>query len=203
MISRRSFIRSAAGAAGVGAGLGAYTWLIEPHWLEIVRRPLPISRLPQPLQARAKSVSADLVTDADGKAEAAAVEILARERPDDAIQGEEGADHTGTGDRRWWIDGIDGTVAFASRLNGWCSAVALEDEAQVMSNTALEERITGQPPEVEAEVLAINEDARNLSLQVALSVPLLAGLAGLVNSFRMMRLPDPAPSSAAELAALG
>ena len=27
------------------------------------------------------------------------------------------------------VDGIDGTVAFASGLTGWCSAVALEDEA--------------------------------------------------------------------------
>ena len=72
----------------------------------------------QPLQARAKSVSADLVTDADGKAEAAAVTVLRAHRPDDAIQGEEGADHAGTGDRRWWIDGIDGTVAFASRPDG-------------------------------------------------------------------------------------
>lgn len=81
----------------------------------------------QPLQARAKSVSADLVTDADGKAEHAAMTILREHRPDDAIQGEEGADHAGTGDRRWWIDGIDGTVAFAAGLPSWCSAVALED----------------------------------------------------------------------------
>jgi predicted MPP superfamily phosphohydrolase len=49
VISRRSFIRSAVGAAGLGAGLGAYTWLIEPHWLEIVRRPLRIARLPERL----------------------------------------------------------------------------------------------------------------------------------------------------------
>jgi myo-inositol-1(or 4)-monophosphatase len=81
-----------------------------------------------PLRARAKSVSADLVTDADGRAEAAAVHVLREHRPDDAIAGEEGADHAGTGSRRWWIDGIDGTVAFASRLPSWCSAVALEDE---------------------------------------------------------------------------
>ena len=53
-------------------------------------------------------------------------------------------------------------------------AAALEDDAEVMSNTQLEQQITGQPPEVEAEVLAINDDARNLSLQVALLVPLLA-----------------------------
>lgn len=81
-----------------------------------------------PLKARAKSVAADLVTEADGRAEAAAVEILRAHRPDDAIAGEEGADHAGTGSRRWWIDGIDGTVAFANDVPSWCSAVALEDE---------------------------------------------------------------------------
>ena len=37
-------------------------------------------------------------------------------------------------------------------------------------------------------MVAINNDARNLSLQIALLVPLLAGLLGLGNSFRMMRL---------------
>ena len=57
-------------------------------------------------------------------------------------------------------------------------AAALEDDAEVMSNTQLAEQITGQPAAVEAEVLAINDDARNLSLQVALLVPLLAGLLG-------------------------
>lgn len=82
----------------------------------------------QPLKARAKSVAADLVTDADARAEAAAVGVLREHRPDDAVAGEEGADHAGSGSRRWWIDGIDGTVAFAAGLPSWCSAVALEDE---------------------------------------------------------------------------
>ena len=36
------------------------------------------------------------------------------------------------------------------------------------------------------------------ALQVALLIPILAGLLGLLNSFRMVRLPDPAPSGAAE-----
>jgi myo-inositol-1(or 4)-monophosphatase len=83
----------------------------------------------EPLNARAKSVSADLVTDADAKAEAAAVEVLRTHRPDDAIIGEEGAADGGDADRRWYIDGIDGTVAFASRIATWCSAVVLEDRA--------------------------------------------------------------------------
>src|SRR5689334_10639557 len=69
-------------------------------------------------------------------------------------------------------------------------AAVLESDAQVMSNSELDSRITGQPPQVEQEILAINEAARNRSLQVALLVPLLAGLLGLGNSFRMIRLPD-------------
>jgi EmrB/QacA subfamily drug resistance transporter len=76
--------------------------------------------------------------------------------------------------------------------------VALEEDAQVMSTTALAEQITGQPAEVEAAVLAINDEARNRSLQVALLVPLLATLIGFGNSFRMLRLPDVKPSAAIE-----
>jgi hypothetical protein len=79
----------------------------------------------------------------------------------------------------------------------------LEDDAEVMSNSQLAEQITDQPPAVEAEVLAINDHARNLSLQIALLVPLLAGLLGLANAFRMIRLPDIQPSEAAQQAGLG
>ena len=49
----------------------------------------------------------------------------------------------------------------------------------------------------------IDTDARPLALQVALLIPLLAALVGLFNSFRMMRLPDPAPSSAVEGVVVG
>jgi hypothetical protein len=37
-----------------------------------------------------------------------------------------------------------------------------------------------------------------IALEVALLVPIIAGLLGLLNSFRMSRLPDVTPSSAAE-----
>ena len=77
-------------------------------------------------------------------------------------------------------------------------ATVLEDDAEVMSTTALDEQISGEPPEVEAEVLAINAEARDRSLQVALLVPLLAALLGLGNSFRMLRLPDVKPSASLE-----
>lgn len=70
-------------------------------------------------------------------------------------------------------------------------AQALETDAEVMSNTELEKVLAKQPPEIRAEILRINTDARPIALQVALGIPILAGLAGLVNSFRMVRLKDP------------
>ncbi|HWK29486.1 MAG TPA: inositol monophosphatase family protein [Solirubrobacter sp.] len=85
-------------------------------------------RAAAPLRPRAKSVAADLVTDADAAAEAAAAEHLRRHRPDDAIEGEEGTNRPGRNARRWLIDAVDGTVAFAAGIPSWCSAVVLTDE---------------------------------------------------------------------------
>ena len=80
---------------------------------------------------------------------------------------------------------------------------ALEHDAEVMSNTQLEEQLAGQPRRVQDEIIRINTTARHRALQVALLIPLLAGLVGLFSSFRMMRLPDPEPSESAETMALG
>jgi EmrB/QacA subfamily drug resistance transporter len=82
-------------------------------------------------------------------------------------------------------------------------ANALEEDAQVLSNTQLQELLAGQPEDVREEILRINTEARPLALQVALLVPILAGVLGLLNSFRMMRLPDLKPSGSVEGMALG
>ena len=79
-------------------------------------------------------------------------------------------------------------------------ADALEEDAEVMSNTRLEDQLAGQPAEIRDEVVRINTDARPRALQVALLIPILAGLLGLFNGFRMMRRPDPAPSDGPEMA---
>jgi hypothetical protein len=81
-------------------------------------------------------------------------------------------------------------------------ADALEEDAQVLSDDQLQQRLEGQPQEIQAEVLRINDEARPEALQVALLIPALAGLIGLFNSFRMARLPDPLKTSA-EPAVLG
>jgi MFS family permease len=79
----------------------------------------------------------------------------------------------------------------------------LEDDAQVVSNTQLNDLLADEPPAVGEAVLAITTDATDLALQVALLVPILASLLGLFDAFRMLRLPDIQPSAAVEAAALG
>jgi len=82
-------------------------------------------------------------------------------------------------------------------------STTLEDSAEVMSNTQLEQQIEGQPEDVQTAVLDINSEARDTSLQIALLVPIIAGLMGIFNSFKMMKLPEVKPSAAAETASLG
>ena len=81
-------------------------------------------------------------------------------------------------------------------------ADALEYDAEVLSNTQLEEQLAGKPPRIQAEVIRINTDARPRALQVALLIPLLAGLIGLLNAFRMVRLGDPTRAGPVEGTAL-
>lgn len=46
-ITRRRLIKAAASGLALGAGAGFYAWRIEPHWLEVVERKLPVERLPR------------------------------------------------------------------------------------------------------------------------------------------------------------
>jgi len=50
-LGRRGFLRLAA-TGTAAAAVGLYTWRIEPHWLEIVRRPLGVRGLPPRLAGR-------------------------------------------------------------------------------------------------------------------------------------------------------
>ena len=82
-------------------------------------------------------------------------------------------------------------------------AETLEDDAQVMSNAQIDELVAEEPEAVQEEILRINTHARDVSLQIALLVSVLASLIGLINSFRMMRLPDITPSASVEGTSLG
>lgn len=57
ILTRRRFL--AAGAA-CAAATALYTWRVEPHWLEVVRRPLPIRNLPPRLEGATLAQLSDL-----------------------------------------------------------------------------------------------------------------------------------------------
>jgi len=82
-------------------------------------------------------------------------------------------------------------------------ANALETDAEVLTNTHLEQQLVGQPPAVREEIVRINTDARPIALQVALLIPIIAALLGVVDASRMVRLPDVEPSGSVEGTALG
>ena len=65
------------------------------------------------------------VSEADRAAEAAVRQFMARERPADAVIGEE-MGSTGAGSRRWVIDPIDGTASFVRGIPVWATLLALE-----------------------------------------------------------------------------
>ncbi|TML67694.1 MAG: MFS transporter [Actinobacteria bacterium] len=77
-------------------------------------------------------------------------------------------------------------------------ATQLQKNAEVLSNTHLDTLLASQPKDVHDEIIRINTEARPLALQIALMIPLLAGLLGFFNGVRMTRLPDLEPSAAGE-----
>ncbi|MBJ3776895.1 inositol monophosphatase family protein [Acuticoccus sp. 2012] len=91
----------------------------------------------------------DPVTQADKAAEAALRAILASERPDDGILGEEFQNHAGSSGRTWIIDPIDGTRGFMIGLPVWGVLVALADASGpvlgMMSQPYVGERFLASP----------------------------------------------------------
>jgi myo-inositol-1(or 4)-monophosphatase len=87
--------------------------------------------------AETKGLATDVVTEADRRAEAAMVELLAAERPGDAVVGEEGAAVAG-GERRWLLDPVDGTLNYARGLPAWCSAACVVDGGGALASAVFD-----------------------------------------------------------------
>ncbi|WP_298229663.1 inositol monophosphatase family protein [Gryllotalpicola sp.] len=75
------------------------------------------------------------VTDADRAVEQAVRDILAAERPDDAVLGEEFGE-AGDSSRRWIIDPIDGTHNFERGVPLWGTLIALAVDSEVVVGVA-------------------------------------------------------------------
>lgn len=89
----------------------------------------------------------DPVTEADRGAERAIRELLARERPDDGVLGEEFGESRGSSGYRWVLDPVDGTRAFITGRHEWGSLIALEEDGNpvlgILDQPVLGERFIG------------------------------------------------------------
>lgn len=86
---------------------------------------------------RAKTTPTDLVSDADVAAESAIRAVLAQRRPGDTIVGEEGG-ATGSGELRWVVDPLDGTINFLFGIPAFAVSVACEDASGTLAGVVLD-----------------------------------------------------------------
>ena len=80
-------------------------------------------------EVETKSSGTDMVSEADRSAEALIVGRLVRERPEDGILGEEGADRVSRSGLVWVVDPLDGTTNFLYSYPAWCVSIACRDES--------------------------------------------------------------------------
>lgn len=85
----------------------------------------------------AKTSATDIATDTDRAIERFLVQGLLGARPQDAVRGEEGADHDGTSGVTWWVDPIDGTTNFLYGLPGFNVSVAAELDGRVVAGVVV------------------------------------------------------------------
>jgi myo-inositol-1(or 4)-monophosphatase len=74
-----------------------------------------------------KAHANDVVSDVDIASERLIVDAIVADRPDDAVQAEEGHGRPGTSGRTWIIDPLDGTRNYISRTGPWSVCIALYD----------------------------------------------------------------------------
>ena len=114
-----------------------------------------------------KSSETDPVSDADREAERIVQELLAAERPDDGLLGEEGAHSRAASGRSWIVDPLDGTVNYLYGLPAWCVSVALDDGRGVAAGVVFDplrdeafRAVRGEGAELGGEPLRVREADR-------------------------------------------
>lgn len=139
------------------------------------------------MDARAKG-ERDVVTRADTESEALVAERLRAAFPSDALVGEEGANRSSGGTRRWFIDPLDGTLNYSHGLPLWCVSLALFEGNQpvlgVVHDPLRDETFTalaGQGAWLNGQILATSGETRMEEALVHLTIDfhetsLLAGL---------------------------
>ena len=127
------------------------------------------------LDVRSKGASIDLVTEVDRACEAAIVETLARERPEDAVLAEEGGgvEHAGAA-WRWVIDPLDGTMNFAHAYPRFCVSIAAQREGRTELGVVYDPLLDEIFAATRGEGATLNGDAIHVSEESELGRALLA-----------------------------
>ncbi len=79
---------------------------------------------------RTKSSATDLLTEYDGRAQEAVLDVLAARFPEHAVLSEEGVDRRSDSPYRWVVDPLDGTTNFAHANPFFCVSIALERDGE-------------------------------------------------------------------------
>ena len=96
------------------------------------------SSRPDPATIATKSSGTDLVTDLDRAAEHRIVERILTRRPDDGIEGEEGAERFGSSGVRWIIDPLDGTTNYVYGYPAYGVSIAAELDGTVVAGVVVD-----------------------------------------------------------------
>lgn len=108
---------------------------------------LPHFRLPALATANKEDDGFDPVTEGDRAAERAMRDVLAAQRPQDGIFGEEYGQTEGTSGLTWVLDPIDGTRGFISGTPTWGVLIALSDASGpifgIVDQPYIKERFAG------------------------------------------------------------
>lgn len=106
---------------------------IHDHIITVARRAgsVIMEYYERPIEQTSKSNAADIVTTADKATEKIIVGELLQQYPDHHIVGEEGGGQGADPDIAeyfWYVDPIDGTTNFASKIPHFCTSIALADK---------------------------------------------------------------------------
>jgi myo-inositol-1(or 4)-monophosphatase len=124
-----------------------------------------------------KSSRTDMVSDADRDAEALIRDLLASERPEDGMLGEEGSQQDGASGRRWVVDPLDGTTNYLYRFPAWVVSVALEDADGALAG------VVHDPLHGETFTATRGGGARLNSTEISVSAPESLGTALIGTGF--------------------
>ena len=106
--------------------------IIHDHIIVLARQAgkIIMEYFDMPIQQSTKSNAADIVTTADKATEALIVSALCKHYPDHHIMGEEGGGQGADASSStyfWYVDPIDGTTNFASKIPHFSTSIALAD----------------------------------------------------------------------------